>query len=96
MSDSLKLPSNSWRAWFDVPGEGIKQLETNVYDLNDLFAGDIIEGPALILQNTCIIVIEPKSAAEFTSEPLAIFRHKGSLVPYRKHQYQQRSNKDGI
>ena len=68
LSSSLKLPSNSWTTWFDVPGEGIKRLETNVYDLNDLYANDIINGPALILQNTSTIVVEPACTALITLE----------------------------
>ena len=66
LDNALKLPS--WTSWFDVPGQGIKRLNTKVYDINDLYAEDIIYGPALILQNTSTIVIEPKCNAEITKE----------------------------
>lgn len=66
LAASCKLPF--WTAWFDVPGEGIKRMETAVYDIADLYGGDIIKGPALVLQNTSTIVIEPKCSGEITME----------------------------
>ena len=41
-------------------------LETNVYLTKDLYFGDIIKGPALILQDTSTIVIEPECQAYIT------------------------------
>jgi len=64
LSSALALPS--WTAWFDVAGQGIQRLDTKVYDMADLYAGDTIAGPALILQNTSTIVIEPGCSAQIT------------------------------
>eukprot|EP01083_Nonionella_stella_P200933 735406_1 len=65
LSDSLLLPS--WNAWFDVGGV-IRRMNTAVYDISDLYCGDVVKGPALILQKQSTIVIEPKCTASITEE----------------------------
>jgi 5-oxoprolinase (ATP-hydrolysing) len=41
-------------------------LETDLYDLADLGAGHVISGPAILIQNTATIVVEPGCTARIT------------------------------
>eukprot|EP00490_Sorites_sp_Unknown_P008456 CAMPEP_0114690928 /NCGR_PEP_ID=MMETSP0191-20121206/66245_1 /TAXON_ID=126664 /ORGANISM="Sorites sp." /LENGTH=853 /DNA_ID=CAMNT_0001981455 /DNA_START=610 /DNA_END=3167 /DNA_ORIENTATION=- len=64
-TDELKEIETT-KAYFDVKGE-VKCLETKVYDFNQLKFGDSLLGPAIILQNTSTIVIEPNCCCLVTT-----------------------------
>ena len=51
------------QTWFE---EG--QLPTPVYNLADMTLADSVAGPALFMQDTCTIVVEPDCTATLTPE----------------------------
>ena len=60
-ADSPAVPKNSVSCYF---AEGWKQ--TPLYELNDLLAGHTLDGPALLIQETNTIVVEPGCTAVIT------------------------------
>ena len=57
------------------------RISTPIYQLDDLSVGSIIKGPALIIQSTATIVIEPNCTAIVTETHLKILIEKESNVP---------------
>lgn len=51
----------STKVFFDT-----EYLETNVYQLQDLLAGDLINGPAIIMDKLSTILVEPDCTAMIT------------------------------
>ena len=58
-----------YSVYFDKVG---RVDETPVFLLNDLEVGDVLEGPAMVIDNTQTIVIVPGAKAVLTSKHLYI------------------------
>ncbi|KAJ3276823.1 hypothetical protein HDV01_002878 [Terramyces sp. JEL0728] len=66
---SFSTASHSISAYWEVPG----RIDTPVYLLKDVPVGSEISGPALILDNTSTIAVEPNCKAVVTSEHVVGF-----------------------
>lgn len=64
-----KKADTTWSVYFDRVG---RVNDTPVYLLPDLADGDVIEGPAMIIDNTQTIVLIPGARALLTSKHLYI------------------------
>ena len=59
------------------------RLQTALYDMNDLLAGHKIDGPALLIQDTATIVVEPDCSAvitEYGDVEITVGRQQRQLV----------------
>jgi 5-oxoprolinase (ATP-hydrolysing) len=46
---------------------GTERMKTPIYFLNQLSAGDFVQGPAIIIQNVATVIVEPKCSALVTT-----------------------------
>ena len=81
--EEIKLKHEKRELWFtnvyfEVNGK-VKPLETPIYDLNELGYGFSAEGPAIILNQTSTIIIEPGWAGYITEEGSVIIDIEGKL-----------------
>jgi 5-oxoprolinase (ATP-hydrolysing) len=66
--DSSKSDGQPRSVYFDELG----RIDTHIYPLDKLEVGDVVKGPAIIIDDTQTIVLDPKSEATITSRHLYI------------------------
>lgn len=62
------IPVETSKKKFQVFWDIVGRIETPFYLLEDLKVGDMVVGPAIIIDNTTTIAVEPECSAKITSE----------------------------
>lgn len=67
-ADPAKSDGKSRSVYFDEVG----RVDTSIFPLDKLAVGDVVKGPAVIIDDTQTIIIDPKAEATITSQHLYI------------------------